>query len=87
MRAWLLDTTGIKEVSPDREITGAGAGRHWHRQLVNFFVSDDRQTIILNEMEGPKDGTLISAAIMQRGDKQTLKVKRARVVLNGYAMG
>jgi len=60
LRAWRLDDQGLRlidpaEVEPDKTI-----GRWWQYQLVRLFISPDMKQVFLNELEGPKQGTLMS---------------------------
>jgi hypothetical protein len=86
--AWRLDRDGLREVVATDVDAGRIVGRLSQYQIVRFFISDDGQQVFLNEMEGPKQGTLMyMEPKVKDGRVEKLKVIRARVVLGGHALG
>ncbi|HSZ60037.1 MAG TPA: hypothetical protein VK797_30620 [Tepidisphaeraceae bacterium] len=89
LQAWQLDDAGVRSIATDDVDPGPAAGRYWTKQLVRLFIPDDNGCVFLNEMEGPKYGTLLELVPKTSANAEglRLKVKRARIVLNGTVMG
>jgi hypothetical protein len=60
LRAWRLDDQGLRLIDPAEVEPGKTIGRWWQYQLVRLFISPDMKQVFLNELEGPKQGTLMS---------------------------
>jgi hypothetical protein len=63
-------------------------GRLSQFQVVRFIISDDNQQVFVNEMEGPKQGTLLHMRPKMNGMAvEKLSVVHAKIVLNGSCVG
>ena len=86
--AWRLDRNGLREVAPSDVDAGRTVGKLSQFQIARMFISDDDQHVFLNEMEGPKQSTLMHLQPkLKDGCVEKLKVVRARLVLGGHAVG
>jgi hypothetical protein len=87
LRAWIIDRSGMREINPSEVDPGDVQSRWWRRPITRMFVAGSSDQVILDEMEGPQQGTFVHLTVDGEGDNTKLRVKRAGVILGGTAIG
>jgi hypothetical protein len=73
LRAWRVNDQGLRPVDAAEVESGKTVGRWWQYQLVRLFISPDMKQVFLNELEGPKEGTLMFMQPRESNGQVTLK--------------
>jgi hypothetical protein len=84
LQAWRLDENGLRSIAPAEIDTGEVVGRSWPRPLIRFFISENNDCVVLNDMDGPQQGVLIHLIPEQTPQGVKLKAKRTEVTTGGH---
>jgi hypothetical protein len=87
LRAWSLTPESIAPVHPDDVDPGEVTGRLWERHITGFFIPQDAASVYVNDLEGPKYGTLIHFSATLAHDTARLKVLRSILLMHGSLVG
>jgi hypothetical protein len=87
VRAWSILPTGVFPIHPDDVDPGEVSGRLWQRFVTGFFIAPDAASVYVNDLEGPKYGTLIHFSATIAEDTARLTVIRSILLMHGTLVG
>ena len=87
LRAWSITPEAITPVHPDDVDPGEVTGRLWQRYITGFSIAPDAAGVYVNDLEGPKYGTLIHFAATCANNEARLKVIRSILLMHGSLVG